>query len=149
MLFIIDPAGGGAGKEILQYECATGKLQRFQDVKVRWYKNQVMVHPVPHAAFQAPVFCLPGGTGRFLNTSTFNNNAALASQWIFGDGNTAAETSPVHRYNNVGPYSVTLTVTSPDGCVDDSSLVINSIYSQASLQYAASPENCLGDSRSL
>ena len=37
---IIDPAGGGAGKEILQYECATGKLQRFQDVKVRWYKNR-------------------------------------------------------------------------------------------------------------
>lgn len=109
-------------------------------------QKQVMVHPVPHAAFQAPVFCLPVGSGRFLNTSTIINNAALASQWNFGDGNTAAVTSPVHQYNNVGPYTVTLTVTSPDGCVDDSSVVINSIYPQASLPFTALPENCLGDS---
>lgn len=109
-------------------------------------QKQVTVYPVPHAAFQVPVFCLPGGTGQFMNASTISNNSALTAVWNFGDGYTAAVTSPVHQYSNVGPYTVTLTVISPDGCVDDSSVVINSIYPQASLRFTASPENCLGDS---
>lgn len=108
-------------------------------------QKQVQVYPVPQAAFQIPVFCLPGGTGQFLNTSTISNNATLTSQWDFGDGNTSTSISPVYQYNSAGPYTVKLTVTSPDGCIDDSAAVINSIHPKAPLQYNASPENCLND----
>ncbi|MCS3802069.1 PKD domain-containing protein [Niastella sp. OAS944] len=112
-------------------------------------QKQVQVYAVPHAAFEAPVFCLPGGTGQFLNTSTINNNATLSSQWNFGDGYSSNIASPVYQYNNVGPYTVTLTVTSPDGCIDDSAVVINSIYPKAPLQYNALSENCLNDPTSI
>lgn len=112
-------------------------------------QKQVQVYPVPHAAFQTPVFCLPGGTGRFLNTSNISNNATLTSQWNFGDGNASTNTNPIYQYNSAGPYTVKLTVTSPDGCIDDSAFVINSIYPKAPLQYNASPENCLNDATKI
>ena len=35
--------------------------------------------------------------------------------WDFGDGNTSEEQNPVHMYNSVGEYTVTLNIASPRG----------------------------------
>jgi PKD repeat protein len=35
--------------------------------------------------------------------------------WNFGDGGTSSEENPTHAYNITGSYTVTLTVTGPDG----------------------------------
>ncbi len=53
-------------------------------------------------------------------TVTFNNtNANVAgSSWNFGDGTTSIQFSPSHTYNNPGVYTVTLYVTTTNGCSD-------------------------------
>lgn len=44
--------------------------------------------------------------------------AAAAWQWTFGDGNTGTGQNPTNIYNAIGNYSITLVVTSPQGCTD-------------------------------
>ncbi len=55
----------------------------------------------------------------FTNTS---QNSALNS-WNFGDGGSSSEYSPTHTYE-AGTFLVILTSTSPEGCVDTSSVTI-------------------------
>jgi gliding motility-associated-like protein len=49
-----------------------------------------------------------------------NNTGTLTSTcaWTFGDGS-SSDCDPLHIYYTSGHYDVRLTVTSPDGCVDD------------------------------
>ncbi|MDX1906847.1 MAG: PKD domain-containing protein [Bacteroidia bacterium] len=51
---------------------------------------------------------------------TFNDlsTGAVSWFWDFGDGKTAAEQHPVHTYTQPGNYTVTLTITDANGCVD-------------------------------
>ncbi|MEO8403043.1 MAG: PKD domain-containing protein [Chitinophagaceae bacterium] len=42
---------------------------------------------------------------------------ALTYQWDFGDGNSSAQASPLHKYTSRGTFTVKLTVTSSEGCV--------------------------------
>lgn len=50
----------------------------------------------------------------------FTNYSYYAQSWLwtFGDGETSMEESPWHKYSKEGKYSITLKVTSKDGCVD-------------------------------
>ncbi|MCB9188075.1 MAG: gliding motility-associated C-terminal domain-containing protein [Flavobacteriales bacterium] len=53
---------------------------------------------------------------------TNNTDPSMLStcQWYFGDGGTSGNCGDqTHTYNSVGVYNVTLIVTSPDGCVGD------------------------------
>lgn len=38
--------------------------------------------------------------------------------WLFGDGETSTEENPYHKYEKEGSYTVSLKVTTSDGCVD-------------------------------
>ncbi|HEY0039971.1 MAG TPA: PKD domain-containing protein, partial [Flavisolibacter sp.] len=53
---------------------------------------------------------------------TFTNNSTgpgtLSYLWNFGDGNTSTQQNPSHTYGNTGNYSVSLAVTSSNGCTD-------------------------------
>jgi len=42
-------------------------------------------------------------------------NGITSWLWDFGDGETSTDQNPVHTYTNPGRYTVTLTVTGPDG----------------------------------
>jgi PKD repeat protein/uncharacterized protein YegL len=50
----------------------------------------------------------------FIDRST-DDVGIVAWEWNFGDGTSASEQNPVHRYRADGSYSVTLTVTDTDG----------------------------------
>jgi len=54
----------------------------------------------------------------------FSNNSMYdsISFWRFGDGNTSEEKNPYHKYMDQGNYTVTLIVTSKDGCIDSAKL---------------------------
>ncbi len=75
---------------------------------------------------------------------TFNNltptNQVGTLQWSFGDGATANSNNPVHVYTLPGDYDVQLTVTSPDGCVADTTKVnMIRIFDYPTADYSATP----------
>ena len=71
---------------------------------------QIEVFPNPIADF---TYLTTLGDVMFTNTAT---NGSTYS-WDFGDGNTSGEENPNHTYDSNGDYTVTLTVTSANGCV--------------------------------
>ncbi len=104
----------------------------------------VTVNPKPVANFNPPAICLPSGLGVFQSTSTIADNSPLTYAWDFGDGGTAGNTpNPSHIYAGVGPYTVTLTVTSNNGCVSTKQQV-PTIYAQPVAAFNAPAEVCLG-----
>ena len=74
----------------------------------------IVVVNKPTLSFTADktISCRPPLTVQYNSTVT---NAATY-QWNFGDGNTSTLPNPNHTYNATGQYTVTLTVTSANGC---------------------------------
>jgi PKD repeat protein len=68
----------------------------------------------------------------------------LTYLWNFGDATTSTATNPVHNYSTGGPFTVTLTATSNNGCIDDSTRTIANIYAQPQAAFNAPAEVCFG-----
>lgn len=112
------------------------------------YPIPVIVSENPVAGFTFPNICLPAGAAQFNNTSTIpdGTQALLTYSWNFGDGSPAISIQhPLHYYTGTGPYGVTLTVTSNNGCITDTTQLVNTIYTQADGEFTVNPENCLND----
>jgi gliding motility-associated-like protein len=75
---------------------------------------QSVVIPDITAAFtaQSNIACL-NVPFQFENTSV---TEPLTYAWTFGDGGTSTDKDPAHIYTAPGRYSVTLAITSPNGC---------------------------------
>ncbi|RYD54265.1 MAG: PKD domain-containing protein, partial [Sphingobacteriales bacterium] len=109
----------------------------------------ILVNPKPAASFTYPTGCLPeNGIASF----TYNGSVTAGQTylWNFGDpasgaNNTSTAQNPSHTYTNTGVYSVSVTVTNPNGCVDDS--VINNITFSVTplLNPAGSSSVCLNN----
>jgi PKD repeat protein len=71
----------------------------------------------PTAAFAAgPREVLAGQTVQMFDASSDSGGAGIAWRaWDFGDGATATGSSPTHRYEDAGTFTVTLTVGTFDG----------------------------------
>jgi gliding motility-associated-like protein len=84
--------------------------------------NQVCVIPAPIASFTVdnPVHLLDDATFFFDNQS----QNALYYDWSFGDGDTSVANNPIHLYDAVGEYLVTLTASNELGCIDTANLTI-------------------------
>ncbi|HOD49906.1 MAG TPA: PKD domain-containing protein [Candidatus Hydrogenedentes bacterium] len=86
-------------------------------------QNYITVEPVaPEAAFSAvsrePV---PGPSGAvvvFQDESIAGTFPIVEWFWEFGDGSTSTETDPQHAYQELGVFTVSLTVTSENGQTD-------------------------------
>jgi gliding motility-associated-like protein len=98
----------------------------------------VEVKPLARPNFSFPaVSCLPNANVQFTNLSTVPNAAAssLTYAWDFGDPpsgtvNFSTAVDPAHVYVNLGPYNVKLTATTSDGCIHDTTIVLNTIHPQ-------------------
>jgi len=79
----------------------------------------ITVHPLPLVQFSSDTVsgCEP-------LTVTFHpqvSSPGQSYQWNFGDGSQSEisfDQNPVHTFNNDGLYDITLTITSPHGCVN-------------------------------
>jgi gliding motility-associated-like protein len=97
--------------------------------------------------------CLPFATIDFTNTSTIADATqnSFSYVWNFGDApsgslNSSIAIDPSHIYNAVGPFNVKLKVTSGAGCVDDTTISINTIHPQPHADFAfTKPSVCIGD----
>jgi len=65
------------------------------------------------------------------NPLTINNQTVMAGGtgtisylWDFGDGTTSTNATPTHMYTSAGTYTILLTATSNNGCIDTLSRVI-------------------------
>lgn len=83
------------------------------------YKDAV-VYPLPEVDFSLTEVCLDFVT-TFTDLTTISNdytsNSLVDWSWDFADGNTSNLQNSSHTYDVAGDYSVTLTVTSNNGCV--------------------------------
>ncbi len=62
--------------------------------------------------------CLNGNSFVFTNTSSVSAGTTLTYNWNFGDGGTSTLAAPTHSYATAGTYTVTLIVTTNNGCKD-------------------------------
>ncbi len=85
----------------------------------RSVSKTIQVNPLPEPGFvvMPPSSTILSPWFEFTNTST-NANSWV---WWFGDGNTSNLQHPDHYYEGHGYYTVQLTATSDDGCVDSTS----------------------------
>ena len=76
----------------------------------------VTVLPALTAGFTTSkqVLCVATDPVTFTNIS--QGPGTLSYQWAFGDGGSSTQTSPTYSYATKGTYTVTLTVTSSEGC---------------------------------
>ncbi|MEW6470418.1 MAG: PKD domain-containing protein [Bacteroidota bacterium] len=77
---------------------------------------QVTVNPLPQSNFSATTVCV-GLTTAFTDLSTVSSGTITQWSWNYGDGSPVGTVqNPAHQYMNAGTYTVTLTVTSSNGC---------------------------------
>lgn len=80
--------------------------------------QSISISGFPIAAFTSnpplPAVIDQGSPVNFINQS----QNASGYYWLFGDGGESRGPNPVHEYNEIGDYCVTLVAYSPSGCTD-------------------------------
>jgi len=77
--------------------------------------SNVNIYPNPVVTFSAPAACF-GMTNSFTDQSTITSGTIQVYSWDFGDGFSSSLRNPTHKYLQTGTYTVSLTVTSSNGC---------------------------------
>ncbi|MEM6342586.1 MAG: PKD domain-containing protein [Bacteroidota bacterium] len=77
----------------------------------------ITVDPLPPVEFSAFRYgCAPLPIS--FTDETLGASPAVAWSWNFGDGNTSTQQNPTHTYVSDGFYTVSLTVTDANGCIN-------------------------------
>ncbi len=100
----------------------------------------VNISPVPN--FSPDSVCVSYPTS-FTDLTLSPGGPITGWLWNFGDGS-ALDTAqnPVHTYAIAGTYTVTLTVTSSNGCVSTGTKTVV-VFPQPSAMFTYSPETCI------
>ena len=82
-------------------------------------KINLTVYPKPNPDYSIndSIQCLSTNSFIFTNKSSISAGS-ISYLWRFGNGITSSATSPTHKYNTAGNYTVTLIVTSGFACAD-------------------------------
>lgn len=115
--------------------------------------KQVAVNPLPVPKFGLPGVCSNDPFAEFTDSTTIadGSESQLTYLWNFGDANATPanpNTSTIkngrHRYNVPGAYTITLTVTSKDGCSQTTTrqFVVNSSLPQAAFNVNNTADMC-------
>lgn len=108
---------------------------------------QVTINPNPVVSFTLPNVCLPAGAAQFNSTSTIGDGteSQFTYLWNFGDASpSVGGQSPTHTYTGPGPYNVSLTVTSNNGCDASVTQPLTTIYVEPQAAFSSPAEVCLG-----
>jgi gliding motility-associated-like protein len=87
------------------------------------YTDSVLVYPMPSADFKAD---LVGGCVPYEAQFSDSSFAAtpISYLWNFGDGQTSIEANPSHVYTAPGAYTVTLIVSTTNGCISTDTFTV-------------------------
>ena len=84
----------------------------------------IIRHPKPNASFNVGDVC-QYNPAQFNDLTSINAPGTIGTwAWDFGDFATDNTASPSHLYVAPDTYNVTLTTTSTDGCVDDTTIAV-------------------------
>jgi gliding motility-associated-like protein len=108
----------------------------------------VTIYAIPNNRFTYPAGCLPAsGIVQFNSTATAIDGQAIATHsWNFGDpgsgpANTSILPNPTHAYPTYGSYTIQYSVTTINGCSNDTT--VNATFNLAPLfNYPALPSVC-------
>lgn len=106
--------------------------------------SAITVNAKPVVNFSLPVVCLPGGAAQFNDQSTVTGGTITGWSWNFGDAGTAATQNPSHTYSTAGPFTVSLTATSNNGCANTGTQTLSTVYAEPQAAFTAPLEVCLG-----
>ncbi|HEY1038870.1 MAG TPA: PKD domain-containing protein, partial [Bacteroidia bacterium] len=101
-------------------------LTMMQSVCVKTLSQTIQVYPEPQAYF--PSFVVDGCQPQ---TVVFSDSSmagtALSYLWVFGDGDSSTLANPIHVYEDLGTYNVSLTVATNTGCIDTSVFTVQNM----------------------
>ncbi|MCC7399903.1 MAG: PKD domain-containing protein [Chitinophagaceae bacterium] len=126
---------------------ATLKVETTTGCQSSTFVYPVTISPNPVANFSFPNICLPVGAAQFTDQSTISDGTQglFSYSWNFGDASpNSTIKDPLHNYSGAGPYNVTLTVTSNNGCITDTSRAVNTIFPEPIAAFNAPSEICFG-----
>jgi len=83
-----------------------------------------VVNVLPDANFSNTGSCF-GTQTQLTDLSVVSNGTISSWDWSLGDGTVSNQQNPAHNYTAPGSYSVTLRVTSDNGCIDSTARTIN------------------------
>lgn len=114
---------------------------------------QITFAAAPVPAFTIPATACRGENITFNNQSTFDASLTPVYLWKFGDGETASENTPVHKYNTASTFSVELTISYNGGGCSTTSAPKSITIQNAPPAVISSPGNvlsvCPGESLEL
>jgi gliding motility-associated-like protein len=106
--------------------------------------NPIVIGPPSVEVNKINPACAPYGISPSAKISSIS--PIVKYEWNFGDGTIKTDLSASHTYTSAGNYSLSLTVTTADGCVA-SSITPVEVGNKSSLSFTASPLNvCASDS---
>lgn len=101
-------------------------LTMTQAVCIKDIAQTITVYPEPQAYFSP--FQVDGCQPQ---TVAFNDSSiaptALSYLWVFGDGDSSTLSNPIHIYEDLGTFNVSLIVTTADGCIDTSRFTVQNM----------------------
>lgn len=115
--------------------------------------KNIKINPLPKVDFDLPKVCLPAGTAPFADKSIIADGSQnqFTYLWNFGDANaggnntnTSSSKNPTHTYSALGPYTVSLTVTSKDGCSSFAGKQLVDVFPQPQAKFISVSEVCSG-----
>ncbi|MEP6701059.1 MAG: PKD domain-containing protein, partial [Bacteroidota bacterium] len=114
----------------------------------------VTVNPQPKPNFTTPASaCLPDASVSFGNLSTIadGSQGSFTYLWNFGDPSSGSNIStlanPSHIYTATGPFNVNLQITSNNGCVHDTTIILSTIHPQPLASFTVDKiDVCIGGS---
>ena len=80
----------------------------------------VAANPIADFTVENPNLLVDDPTAIFINQSV----GAQTFDWNFGDGSTSTAVNPIHDYDDIGEYYVTMYATNEFGCVDSANFTI-------------------------
>jgi gliding motility-associated-like protein len=109
--------------------------------------QQVEVFAVPLADFTFDTVCFPIATSFTDLSAIIGADQMTEWEWRFGDGNlNTTDQHATHNYDQWGDYTVTLTVTSENGCVDDTTMGPARVHPKPRAIFSDAIANCHQDS---
>lgn len=110
--------GAGSGNITVQYNNgATPTVAAIQLIVSICGSTASTIYTVTVGSPATPTIVAPSlCSGQSANFSTSPSPSGTYA-WNFGDGGSGSGSTPAHTYLNPGPYTVSLTVTNPNGCI--------------------------------